>query len=196
MRFQVLIFSTILIFSIILTGCPAATPPNSNTAANGPVNAAANNPTNSALNPTVKTPEPTTNDAPTLKPVFKAYCDAMTKKDEAAIRKVYSQATLKSLEADMKGDNEKSLVKYLEADNVSNKLCEIRNEKIEGDTGVAEVKTEGAPNGFKIKFIKENGEWKLTNESPEINSVKQAANTSTNEAPKVNPAKPDANKAK
>jgi hypothetical protein len=180
MRFQILIFCTILIFSIFLTGCPTNEPKtNSNTNTNQTI---VNNPnkTNSALN-TSKTPtEATTNDAPTVAPVFKAYCDALTKKDEAALRKVYSQATLRSLEADMKAENEKSLVKYLEADRVSNKLCEVRNEKIEGDVGVAEVKTEGAPNGFKVKFVKENGEWKLTNESPEfdaVNKTREASNT-------------------
>ncbi len=175
MRFQVLIFCTILIFSIILTGCPAGAPETngSNNSRTNVSNTGGNN--NSTLETTKKTPEPTTNDAPTVGRVFKAYCDAMTKKDEAALRKVYSQATLKSLEADMKAENEKSLVKYLEVDQVSNKLCEVRNEKIEGETAVAEVKTEGAPNGFKVKFVRENGEWKLTNESPDISSMKKSA---------------------
>lgn len=179
MRFQILIFCTILIFSIFLTGCPSNQPtPNANQNTNQPANKAGNE--NSALT-TTKTPtEATTNDAPTLKPVFTAYCDAMTKKDEAALRKVYSQGTLKSLEADAKADK-KSLAEYLSADRVSNKLCEIRNEKIEGDVGIAEVKTEGAPNGFKIKFVKENGEWKLTNEFPDFKNVKDSA-SNTNAA--------------
>ncbi len=184
MRFQVLIFSTILIFSIILTGCPTNSPTTNGNSTNPPTNVANNSgKANSSLDTIKKTPEQTTNNAPTLTPVFKAYCDAMTKKDEAALRKIYSQATLKLFEADMKSDNQKSLVKYLEADQVSNKLCEIRNEKIEGDRAVAEGKTEGTPNGFKYVFVKENGEWKLTNESPEINSVKQAANTANTEKP-------------
>lgn len=178
MRFQILIFSTILIFSVFLTGCPN-NPPNTNTNSNSN-QTIVNSPdkTNSSLT-TNKTPtEATTNDAPTVAPVFKAYCDAMTKKDEAALRKIYAAATLKSLEADMKAENEKSLVKYLEADRVSNKLCEVRNEKIEGDVAIAEVKTEGAPNGFKVKFVKENGEWKLTTEFPDFNAVKKAAENS------------------
>ncbi len=175
MRFQILIFSTILIFSFLLTGCPGGDQPKPNTNSNsGQTNV--NKGSNLATN---KTPtEATTNEAPTLKPTFTAYCDAMTKKDEAALRKVYSQATLKSLEADMKAENEKSLVKYLEADRVSNKLCEIRNEKIDGDDAVAEVKTEGAPNGFKVKFVRENGEWKLTNEFPDfLKKTEVSANT-------------------
>lgn len=169
MRFQILIFCTVLIFSIFLTGCPSGQPTtNTNSTGNQTTIIDPNKPTNSNLQ-TTKTPtEATTNDAPTVAPVFKAYCDALTKKDETALRKVYSASTLKSLEDDMKAENEKSLVKYLEVDRVSNKLCEVRNEKIEGDVAIAEVKTEGAPNGFKVKFIKENGEWKLTTEYPDF----------------------------
>jgi hypothetical protein len=178
MRSQILIFSTILIFTIFLTGCPTNTPTPNTTAPNTTANVANNSGANSGLTTNSKPKDETTNNAPTLTPLVKSYCDAMTKKDEAAIRKVYSQATLKKLEADMKADNEKSLVKYLETDQVSNKLCEVRNEKIEGDAAIAEIKTEGAPNGFKVKFVKENGEWKLTTESPEFDSVKKSAENS------------------
>ena len=59
-------------------------------------------------------PEATTNNAPTLTPVFKAYCDAWVKNDEAALRKVYSSDTLKGFEAEMKEDKAKSLIKFLE----------------------------------------------------------------------------------
>jgi PBP1b-binding outer membrane lipoprotein LpoB len=181
MRFQILIFCTILTFIFLLSGCPSNPPTNSASNANQTIVNNPNKPTNSGSLETSKTPtETTVNEAPTLKPVFTAYCDAMTKKDEAALRKVFSQGTLKSLEADMKADNQKSLVKYLEVERVSNKLCEVRNEKIEGETGVAEVKTEGMPNGAKIKFVRENGEWKLTTEIPDFKAVKdsvQNANT-------------------
>jgi hypothetical protein len=178
MRFQILIFCTILTFTCFLTGCPSGEP-TTNTNSTVQTNTAANAPkTNSAMETTKATPEATSNEAPTLKPVFKAYCDAMTKKDEAALRKIYSAATLKSLEADMKAENEKSLVKFLEIEQVSNELCEVRNEKIEGDTGVAEVKTKGMPTGAKLKFVKENGEWKLTNEIPDFEAVKKAAENS------------------
>lgn len=167
MRFQILIFSTILTFSILLTGCPSNEPPKTNTTPNA--NTGATKPNNTgSITTTTPTPEATTNDAPTVKPVFQAYCDAWTKKDEAALRKVYSQASLKFFETEMKAENEKSLFKHLDADVVSNKLCEIRNEKIEGDVAIAEAKTEGAPNGYKIKFVRENGEWKLTNEFPDF----------------------------
>lgn len=170
MRFQFFLLFAILISAFALSGCPSGgnPPANSNTANAPAANVTNNSNSDSSLATNRATPDPTNNDAPTLKPVFKAYCDAKTKNDEAGLRKVYSQATLKQFEADMKAEGVKTLTEYLEIDQVSNKLCEIRNEKIEGDSAIAEVKTEGTPNGFKVKFVKENGEWKLTNESPEI----------------------------
>ncbi len=180
MRFQILIFCTILTFTFILTGCPSGGPSGNAVLNTNQTTVSDPNKSNSALN-TSKTPtEATTNDAPTVAPVFKAYCDAMTKKDEAALRKVYSQTTLKYYEQEMKADNVKTLLEYMEAEQVSNKLCEVRNEKIEGDAATAEVKTEGMPNGVKIKFVKENGEWKITNEFPDFDAVKKGAeNTNT-----------------
>jgi hypothetical protein len=178
MRFQTLFFGTILTFSILLTGCPSGDQPKSNANTNANQTTVSDpNRANSSLT-TNRTPPPaTTNEAPTLKPVFTAYCDAMTKKDEAALRKVFAAATLKVHEANAKEEKSK-LADYLAADRVSNKLCEIRNETIQGDAAIAEVKTEGAPNGFKMKFVRENGEWKLTNEFPDFSEVKNSAGNS------------------
>lgn len=176
MRFQIFIITAILSLTLILTGCPGNSPANNgNTAANTTAKTETNNNSNSTFGTTVKTPEPANNEAPTLKPTFLAYCEAKTKGDEAALRKVYSQATLKQFEADMKAENEKSLVKYLEVDQVSNKLCQIRNEKIEGDRASAIIVTEGMPNGnVRAVFVKENGEWKMTNETEDFKNVSDA----------------------
>lgn len=184
MNFKIIFFSTILITTAILSGCGGTeTPTNNNVTTNAPTNAPVtngNSTNENVITTNKKTPEPTTNEAPTLTPVFKAYCDAKTKGDEAALRKVYSAKTLQQFEKEMKEEGEKSLVKYLEVDKVSNKMCEIRNEKIEGDTAVAEIKTEGMPNGIKVKFVKENGEWKLTTEIPDFEEMKKsAANSNT-----------------
>jgi hypothetical protein len=178
MRYQNLLFITTLIFAAIFAGCVGSDAPavnsNINKTANANANAAGN--ANNPLATTKAPEEQTTNQGATLTPVVKAYCDAMTRKDEAAIRKVYSQATLKSLEADMKADKKASLIEFLsEIDKVSNALCEVRNEKIEGDTAVAEVRTESYPNGIKIKFVREGGDWKMTNESPNFEEVKKSA---------------------
>jgi hypothetical protein len=180
MRYQILLLTTILSFSIIFVACGGETTntnSNTNKTTNANINAAAAN-ADSPL-ATTKTPEAATvNQAPTVTPVVRAYCDAMTRKDEAAIRKVYSQATLKSLEEDMKAEKKKSLIEFLsELDNVSNKLCEARNEKVTGDVAVAEIRTESYPNGVPIKFVREGGEWKMTNESPDFEDVKKSANS-------------------
>ncbi len=111
-------------------------------------------------------PEQTTNTAPTLTPVYKAYCAAWVKKDEAGLRKVYSTDTIRNFESEMKADFIKTLVEYLSDDQVSNELCEVRNEQITGETAVAEIRTQGYPNGIKVVFAKEGGEWKLTNKRP------------------------------
>jgi hypothetical protein len=92
----------------------------------------------------------------------------------------------------MKDEGSKTLIEYLSAEQVSNELCEVRNEKIDGDVGVAEVKTKGMPNGARIKFVRENGEWKLTTEVPDFEEVKKAAEAQQ----KANPATVNAPAAK
>lgn len=171
MRSQILIF-TLILASLVMSGCGGIVPNTNTTTANGN----SNNP----LETTKKPEETTKNNAPTLTPVYKAYCDAWVKNDEAALRKVYSAETLKGFEADMKTEKSKSLLKFLVDDKVSGKPCEVKNEKIDGDKGVAEIVSDRYPNGFPIIFVKENGEWKMTTRSPVIDSVRQgAANTNT-----------------
>jgi hypothetical protein len=174
MRFFILLFLT-----GFFIGCGTAE--NSNTATNlkPPV---ANTATGNADNPlnTTKMPEAaTTNNAPTLAPVVQAYYAALKTKNDAALKKIYSQETLKSLEADMKSEKKTSLVEFItELEPVPDRPFEVRNEQIQGDTAVAEMRGGSYPNGIKINFVRENGEWKMTNESPEIQSVKQSASNS------------------
>ncbi len=174
MRFFILFF--LIVFFI---GC--GTSENLNTAINTKPSAA-NSATSNADNPlnTTKTPEAaTTNNAPTLSPVVQAYYAALKTKDDAALKKIYSQETLKSLEADMKAEKKTSLSAFItELEPVPDRPFEVRNEQIQGDTAVAEMRGGSYPNGIKIKFVRENGEWKMTNESPEIQSVKQSASNS------------------
>jgi hypothetical protein len=174
MRFFILLFLT-----GFFIGC--GTSENSNTAINTKPSAA-NVITSNADNPlsTTKAPEAaTTNSAPTLAPVVQAYYAALKMKNDAALKKIYSQETLKSLEADMKSEKKTSLVEFItELEPVPDRPFEVRNEQIQGDTAIAEMRGGSYPNGIKIKFVRENGEWKLTNESPEIQSVKQSASNS------------------
>ncbi|HLM00780.1 MAG TPA: hypothetical protein VK400_06970 [Pyrinomonadaceae bacterium] len=179
MRYQFLLFITILSFSIIFAAC-GSQPANNNAAdtssAGNPAGAAAANNSNS-LTTTNKKPEAaTTNNAPTLAPVVTAYYDALKKKDDAALRKVASAETLKMWEADMKVAKETSLTAFLKDEMpTDDKPIEVRNEKIEGDTGVAEIK--GGSYGVWTPFIfaRENGVWKITNKSPHVQEVRDSA---------------------
>lgn len=158
-----------LAVATFLSAC-GGTEPTPNTAANGSTN------TNNVGETTKKVPEAMTNNAPTLAPVLKAYCDAWVKNDEAALRKVYSAETIKEFEVEMKEEKAKSLIKFLEStDKVSGEPCELTNETITGEKAVARMKTNKAPNGMSIEFVKEAGEWKMTNRSPEVTGVKPSA---------------------
>ena len=165
-----LYIAALLAGATLISACGGTTETANTNTAN--TNASANRPANANVN---KDPlgtekaaqEATTNNAPTLTPVYKAYCAAWVKKDEKALRAVYSSDTLRDFEGQMKEDNIRSLAEFLAEDNASTELCEARNEKISGDTATAEVRTKGYPNGITVVFVKENGEWKLTNRRPE-----------------------------
>ncbi|MDQ2747758.1 MAG: hypothetical protein M3T96_10930 [Acidobacteriota bacterium] len=166
MRHSILLFS-----AIFFIGCGTSESV-SNTATNANANTIAVVVNNDANNPlaATKTPEAATvNNAPTVAPVVAAYYEALKKKDDAALQKIFSQATLKSYQADMKEENQKSLAKFItDLEPVPDKPFEARNETIEGDSIIAEMRGGSYPNGIKIKFVKENGAWKMTNESPEV----------------------------
>ena len=169
------IFFSAIVSSVILAACGGDTSNTNNSVVN---NGATNPPPNANVNrnistgpggATTPTPEATTNNAPTLSPVYKAYCAAYAKGDEAAIRKIYSADTVKAFDEDIKesAGEVKNLIDLLKDDGISTELCEARNEKISGDTATAEIRTKGYPNGLVAVFVKEGGEWKLTNRRPE-----------------------------
>lgn len=180
MRYQFLLFITILIFSAIFAACgsnqPTANNSTNNNTANTNTVAAAPSNANSTI-PTTKKPEAeTTNNAPTLAPVVTAYYEALKKKDDAALRKVVSEETLKTWEADMKEEKKTSLTAFLtDLEPAPEKPFEVRNEKIEGDAGVAELKGGSYGVWTPFKFVRENGAWKITNQSPDFDAVKKSA---------------------
>lgn len=144
-------------------------PANGYTVNNAPVANSANTNADNPIATTTATPAQTTNNAETVKPVVLAYYEALKTKNDAALRKVYSKETLMSLEKDAADEGKKSLVEFItELEPVPAKPFEVRNETVQGDTAVAEIISPQYPNGIKVKFVKENGEWKLTNESPEF----------------------------
>jgi hypothetical protein len=110
------------------------------------------------------------------------------KKDEAGLKKIFSQGTLQSFEEQMKEDKIKTLVEFLEDEKVSEKICQVKNEKITGDSAVAKIFIDSYPNGLDVYFEKENGEWKMTNKSPTFEANKQA-NSNMAPAAKGNSAK-------
>lgn len=171
---------TIFVLALVLTALFSAC---GGPAANVTTNTAANT-ANSAnpLETNKAKPEELVNNAPTLTPVYKAYCEAWQKNDEAALRKIWSADTIKGFEDEMKAAKEKNLLKFLSTDKVSGTPCEVRNEKLTGDTAVATIVSNKYPNGLQVVFVKENGDWKLTTKSPALDAV-------TKQAPAANTAK-------
>jgi hypothetical protein len=165
MRFFILsIFS---IFTIFFSGCTTAeTPGSKSNAGNTKANSANTNVSSSnADNPlaTTKVPEAaTSNNAPTLAPVVQNYYAALERKDEASVKKFLSQSAIGYWQSEMKSEKSPSLLAILE-DNESpvEEKRQIRNEKIEGETAVAEMKGGSLGVWTAIKFVKENGEWKF-----------------------------------
>jgi len=155
-------------------GAETETTNRSNTSNTNAANVAAANTSHPVA--TTKTPEAaTTNNAPTLGPVVQAYYAALKKKDQAAVRETMASAFLKDIEEDMKAEKKSNLAAYLAETDDPNTTIEIRNEKIEGDRGVAEIRGGVYKTWTPLAFVKENGKWKLSNESPVIRSVEQQA---------------------
>lgn len=175
MRFFILFF-----LAIFLINCGGA-PENSNSAANAVNNKPANAAASNANNPlaTNRAPEAAlTNDAPTLAPVVQNYYQALQKKDESAVRKYLSQSAIAYWQAEMKSEKMNSLLAILE-DNESPvaEKREVRNEKIEGETAVAELRGGNLGVWTPYKFVRENGEWKFASpkESPALQGVQRTA---------------------
>ena len=166
MNFKITLIISVVFVSAFLTACGSSGPANSANSNAVVVNTANNNA--NAVAVSTPTPEAVTNNAPTLTPVYKAYCAAMVKKDEAAVRRSYSSDTIEYFESEMKADGIKTLTEFLSDDKVTNEMCEVSNERITGDQAVARIKIDGYPNGIEVLFVKEGGDWKLTNRSPTI----------------------------
>jgi hypothetical protein len=175
-RFILSVYLIALIFSI--TGCSGSSNESANTSNTANTNINKGNDTNATV-VTTKPPAPTTNDAPTLGPVMQAYYDALKKKDDAAVRQTMSADFIKRSEDGMKEEKEKSLTAYLsEYDTLPDKPLETRNEVITGDKGTAELRGGAYKNWTAFAFAKEGGKWKLTGGSPDIDNVKNQANSS------------------
>lgn len=177
MRVQIIIL--FLILALFISCKPTAEVPK-NTNLTNTTNAVNKN-TNAAPQTTTlvttKTPEAIkTNDSENLKPIVLAFYEALKKKDDDGLRKIYSAETLKTFEADMKAEKQKSLAAYIsEFDPAPAQPFEVRNEEIKGESAVVEIKGGTYVNWTKIILVKENGAWKMTDKSPDFDSVKSAA---------------------
>lgn len=172
MKLRYLFSLSIIAAAAFLAACGSApeTPVNNANTANAPKPANANvtnsNPEANVVAVTTPTPDSVSNKAPTLTPVYKAYCAAVVKKDDAAIRKFFDSATLKEFDAQMKDAGIKRLSEFV--DPVTNEICEVTNEQFKGDKAVARVKTISyGGDGYSILWLKEGGEWKMSSISPE-----------------------------
>ena len=156
---------------IAFAGCGESTTPTGGSNTNlGNANSTANanaSATNSGLETTKKPESSTTNNAPTLAPVVQTYYDALKTKDEALVKSVMTQAFIKAIEGDMKLEKKTNLAAYMaETESIPDKPVEVRNEKIEGNTGVAEIKGGAYLTWTPFAFANEGGKWKFTGDSP------------------------------
>ena len=163
------ILGFVLALSIVSMGCGegTTTTPTGGTNTNLANTNAASPAANTDLGATKKPEAATTNDAPTLAPVVQAYYEALKKKDDALLKSVMSQAFIKSVEDDMKEEKKTSIAAYMaEFDTIPEKPVEVRNEKIEGNDAVAELKGGAYINWTPFAFTNEGGKWKFTGGSP------------------------------
>lgn len=167
------LFTIILlgIAAIGFAGCVSERPANTSIVNSGTANTAKSN-TDNPVAVITPTPQQTVNDAPTLKPVVYAYYDALKSKDDAALRRVMAQEFIRSVQTDMKAENRKGMAAYMaELDKVPETPVEVRNEKIQGNRAVAEIKGGAYVNWTPFAFTLENGAWKFTGGSPSLDNV-------------------------
>ncbi len=170
MQFKTILLTFVIGLGIVMAGCGGTdvSVNVANTAANTNVYTPA---TNAGLGTTKKPEAATANNAQTLAPIVHAYYDALKKKDDAAVRKVMQSEFIRSVEKDMKDEKKSNLAAYLaETDQIPEKGMEVRNEKIDGDRGVAEVRGGVYVNWTPTVFVKEGGVWKISNEAPKLNN--------------------------
>ena len=169
--------STFFLALISLLAACSGTP--SNNGANTS-NAANNSNVSSNLTPTKKPEGETVNNAPTLGPVVQQYYNALKTKDDAALRDTLTKDFVARIEADMKEEKVKGGIAEFVAKEDQyrpEQTVEVRNEKLEGDKGVAELRGGAYRNWTPFAFAKENGKWKFTGGSPDLDSMPKNSNS-------------------
>jgi hypothetical protein len=168
MRFK--FFLVLMIgLGVLSAACGDSTTPTNGSNTTNVANAnVAQQPANSSQLEPIKKPEAaTSNNAPTLAPVVQTYYEALKKKDDALLKSVMTAEFIKSVEADMKEEKKTGLAAFMaETDTIPDKPVEVRNEKIEGNNGVAELKGGAYLTWTPFAFVNEGGKWKFTGGSP------------------------------
>ena len=167
------------IFTLLFAGCTSTPEPNTANTKPANSNTAATN-SNSPM-ATNKRPETaTTNAAPTITPIVTGFYEALQKKDEAGAKKYLSNAAVKYWEDEAKLEKKPWLAYLTEMEDPINEKREVRNEQIDGNTAIAEIKGGSLGVWTKIKFVQENGAWKFASptDSPEFEGISKSSNSS------------------
>jgi hypothetical protein len=96
---------------------------------------------------------------------FKAFFEAQQKKDAAGMKKTLSKSSMAMLEKGAKAQNKSVDQAITEGFNnpasKTDKMPELRNEKIEGDNATLEVQDEESKKWETVYFVKEDSDWKI-----------------------------------
>lgn len=97
--------------------------------------------------------------------IFKAFFEAQQKKDVAGMKQMLSKTSIAMMEGSAKQQGV-TLDKMIQSqlDNPSariDKVPEMRNEKINGDSATVELRNEDANRWDTMYFVKEDGAWKI-----------------------------------
>jgi hypothetical protein len=95
--------------------------------------------------------------------LFKNFYTAAKSKDVDGLKSMISKASLAYAESEAKKKGQ-SVDEFLAEQGryFPPNMPEIRDEKIEGDKATLEFKREGAANWSTARFVKEDGEWKVS----------------------------------
>ncbi|MDQ4123679.1 MAG: hypothetical protein M3209_19745 [Acidobacteriota bacterium] len=93
--------------------------------------------------------------------IVTAHHAALVRRDEVALRKTLTQATIRQFEADAKAEGEKTIVGYLTAYSSPSAKPPVCGGTVQGDAATLQVKEGDTGVVSTWKAAKENGEWKL-----------------------------------
>lgn len=93
--------------------------------------------------------------------VVAAYHSALVKKDETALRKTLTQATIRKLEAEAIAEGDKTIVNHLTAYSSPSAKPPVCAGTVQGEAAMLQIKDGETGTVSTWKAAKENNEWKL-----------------------------------